>query len=608
MANVNDTDVTYFLIARDGTALAHESARSQLKKTEDASEKTAGAMKTHWESFRKHWLEVTASFYAAYKIFQKAWNMAEMAAQFEQQKVAFANMAASYGTTADAIIADLKRVSSGTIDTMTMMEKAGTAMMMGISPEKVVKLMEIARATAKMTGQDVTQAFSDISLAVGRQSKMILDNLGIIVSVEKANEAYAKSVGKTAASLTDAEKKQAFMNATVEAGEELMARLGKQEDTVRDKMDRLKATVKDIELWLGQMTIRAAMGAMAAFQGIAASVLLLYGGLKGLQGLYSKEAQEDAKAAFAAAVDLVGKAKDNLKAMIAPAEALATAMAKATGGKTGEAGGGGKGGKSSVMTDEQLRDLWIAAEAEKYAEAEKFNEKWLEDEAKARQKDYEAKKKADEEDIKRILEKNEADAQLSQAQYEALRAIEDAYLEEKRQKEEKAAQAEMNLKYEVVNNAAALLMMLGEKQKAAAALGIALSTAMEIARAWQTTIAASTLAFASQLVPGDPTSLARATAAAAAVKAWGAVNIALIAAAGALRIGATMSGGGGEMGAISGGGYNPNSNVETTYARNQELKSPKVINVHIYGNVVDNDKFARELIESIRKAEEDNVH
>ena len=57
---------------------------------------------------------------------------------------------------------------------------------------------------------------------------MILDNLGIIVKVGDANKRYASILGKTSNELTDAEKKMAFLNATIEAGEDLMGRLGKQ--------------------------------------------------------------------------------------------------------------------------------------------------------------------------------------------------------------------------------------------------------------------------------------------------------------------------------------------------------------------------------------------
>ena len=79
-------------------------------------------------------------------------------------------------------------------------------------------LMEIARAKAKNMGQTTTEAFNDIVTGLGRGSAPILDNLGIIVNATEANEEYAKSIGKTASQLTDAEKKQALINKVVSAG------------------------------------------------------------------------------------------------------------------------------------------------------------------------------------------------------------------------------------------------------------------------------------------------------------------------------------------------------------------------------------------------------
>ena len=197
------------------------------------------------------WMGAAAGIYAAIKV----WDRAKMAARAEQEKKSFESLAASYGTNADKIVADLQRASGETIDMMTMINKAGTAMMMGITPESLSKLMEIAKATSRMTGQTVTKSFEDISLAVGRQSKMILDNLGIIVRVEEANKDYAKQMGIVGRELTDAEKKQAFLNATINAGEELIARLGGQNETTSEKVQQIEASIKDLSVTLGSMLI-----------------------------------------------------------------------------------------------------------------------------------------------------------------------------------------------------------------------------------------------------------------------------------------------------------------------------------------------------------------
>ena len=105
------------------------------------------------------------------------------------------------------------------------MTTGSRAILLGIQQDKLVDLMKIARAASKAMGTTVSEAaFSDISLGIGRQSRLILDNLGIIVRVGVAYDKYAESVGTTADALTDFEKKQAFQNAVIEAGQDIVER------------------------------------------------------------------------------------------------------------------------------------------------------------------------------------------------------------------------------------------------------------------------------------------------------------------------------------------------------------------------------------------------
>jgi len=296
-------------------------------------------------------MKLTAAF-AALAAVQRGWGLMAEAAKYEQQVRALNNLAASYNSNGNKIIADLKRISDGTINTITLVEKAGTAMMLGIAPEKISKLMEIARATARMTGQEVSTAFDNIAMAVGRQSKMILDNLGIIVSVESANRTYAVQLKKTADNLSDTEKKAAFLNATIAAGEDLIARMGQQSDTTKDKMDRLKASVDNARLMIGQGLIRVVLGATGAFQWLAAGVMTVIAIIPKLleymaranAKIYEWTGQtERMKASLSeaaslkkgyedmlgAAGELAGKAADNFSAMVSSTEDMAGATNRA---------------------------------------------------------------------------------------------------------------------------------------------------------------------------------------------------------------------------------------------------------------------------------------
>jgi len=198
------------------------------------------------------WIAVAGSIYGV----AKAWDAMKMGARAQQEMKSFEALANSVGANADYIIMKLKQASANTVDTMTLVNKAGTAMLMGIDPERTIKLMEIARATSKMTGQTVAKAFGDISLAVARVSPRILDNLGLIVKIGEANAAYARTLGKTAGQLTEMEQKQAFMNATMEAGEGLMRRLNNQTKSTAEMFQSLEALARNVWEFTSQLLLK----------------------------------------------------------------------------------------------------------------------------------------------------------------------------------------------------------------------------------------------------------------------------------------------------------------------------------------------------------------
>ena len=354
---MSDLATLYIRVDSTGVVTASRSLdelTGKAQKVEGATKKVETATQSAGAKFAAMAgtvMKLTAAF-AALAAVQRGWGLMAEAAKYEQQVRALNNLAASYNSNGNKIIADLKRISDGTINTITLVEKAGTAMMLGIAPEKISKLMEIARATARMTGQEVSTAFDNIAMAVGRQSKMILDNFGIIVSVESANRTYAVQLKKTADNLSDTEKKAAFLNATIAAGEDLIARMGQQSDTTKDKMDRLKASVDNARLMISQGLIRVVLGATGAFQWLAAGVMtviaiipkLLEYMARATAKIYEWTGQtERMKASLSeaaslkkgyedmlgAAGELAGKAADNFSAMVSSTEDMAGATNRA---------------------------------------------------------------------------------------------------------------------------------------------------------------------------------------------------------------------------------------------------------------------------------------
>lgn len=96
---------------------------------------------------------------------------------------------------------------------------ASQALAMGVvkTEGEFKQLASDAAKIALKLGTSTDQMLGDLTTALGRGSAMILDNAGIILKVSDANEAYAKSVGKTVEQLDEAEKKLAFQTAAMEA-------------------------------------------------------------------------------------------------------------------------------------------------------------------------------------------------------------------------------------------------------------------------------------------------------------------------------------------------------------------------------------------------------
>ena len=211
-----------------------------------------GSLQRFANSWKKNWLAITAAITASIMALHKAWELMELGAKAEQQKQAFKNLAASLGMSADKIIEDLRRMSGETMSTSQIMGKASQAMILGIDPTKLAKMMEISRASARAFGKDVGFMFESIAVGVGRQSKLILDNLGIIVSAGDAYEKYAKTLGKSTKELTEMERKQAFLNATLEAGERILQQIDTSTMTNLEKMQKLKAGWQDLAEKIGQ--------------------------------------------------------------------------------------------------------------------------------------------------------------------------------------------------------------------------------------------------------------------------------------------------------------------------------------------------------------------
>lgn len=148
--------------------------------------------------------------------------------------------------------AGMQRLQAATrnlIPVTQLLEQANTALALGSakSVDQVAELASVSLDLSRVLGIDAAFALNSLNTGIARQSKLYLDNLGIIISVEEANERYAKSIGKATAELTDLEKREAFRAEALRKARGLIDDFGGSAENNADKVDRLVTSVKNLE-------------------------------------------------------------------------------------------------------------------------------------------------------------------------------------------------------------------------------------------------------------------------------------------------------------------------------------------------------------------------
>jgi sulfopyruvate decarboxylase TPP-binding subunit len=146
----------------------------------------------------------------------------------------FQRLSAGVKVNSSDMLSALQTGTRGMVSNLDLMTQANKAMLLGlpVSAQSMGELAETATKLGKAMGQDATKSLDDLITALGRSSPLILDNLGLTVKVGEANEAYAKTLGKTSDQLTDSEKKMAFYLAAMEKAREKTKELGDQTKTL----------------------------------------------------------------------------------------------------------------------------------------------------------------------------------------------------------------------------------------------------------------------------------------------------------------------------------------------------------------------------------------
>ena len=173
------------------------------------------------------------------------------AARSEQIIAGTNALAASLGLQGQAILKNIQEITKGQLTLVESAEAANIALSAGLGQDQIEGLTKVAFKASRALGRSLTDSFTRLTRGVAKLEPELLDELGIFTRIEPAAEAYAKTIGKTAAQLTNFEKRQAFANEAIGEGTSKFKDVDTESATAAEALEKLAANLQDIGTTIG---------------------------------------------------------------------------------------------------------------------------------------------------------------------------------------------------------------------------------------------------------------------------------------------------------------------------------------------------------------------
>ena len=221
-------------------------SRNRFNRTEKGvAENTANTSK----AFSKQAQGITGGLVPAYAILAAnifaitaAFGALQRASQLKQLREGLEFTGNAAGINLSIVADKLREITGEAVSVREALTTVALGTSAGFSSKQLEGLTTVARGASLALGRDMEDALSRLARGAAKLEPEILDELGIMVRLDDATERYAATIGKTAADLSQFERRQAFVNAIIDQGTLKFGQLSEAVDV--SPYNQLAATFK----------------------------------------------------------------------------------------------------------------------------------------------------------------------------------------------------------------------------------------------------------------------------------------------------------------------------------------------------------------------------
>lgn len=225
-----------------------------------------------YATFAANLFAVTAGFQALSK-----------AADYTNMVKGLDQLGAASGKNLGTMAKNVAALTDGAVSLKEAMGAVAQASSAGMNGDQIERMALVAKKASQALGRDMGDSLNRISRGITKLEPELLDEIGIFIRVDKAASDYALSIGKTANSLTDFEKRQAFANAALKQAEDKFGKINLD----ANPFSKLQASFIDL-LYKGGELLNKVLGPLASI--LASSPVALGTAMAGVVGMLLKQA------------------------------------------------------------------------------------------------------------------------------------------------------------------------------------------------------------------------------------------------------------------------------------------------------------------------------
>ena len=220
---------------------------------------------------------------------QQAFSALQRAAQAETIVRGTKTLALEIGANGDAILRNVQKITQSQLTLEEAAQNVNIALSAGFGQEQISRLTEVSLKASRALGRNLTDAFQRVVRGAAKLEPELLDELGIFTRIDPAVEAYANKLNIATTSLTQYEKRQAFVNAVIEEGEKKFSTIDTSAPSAQKSIEQLTTTLTELAIEFGQLTSTILKPFIDFIAGNAGNALLAFGGVLTL--VFGKAAQ-----------------------------------------------------------------------------------------------------------------------------------------------------------------------------------------------------------------------------------------------------------------------------------------------------------------------------